>query len=140
MEKWFLRRVLSILFPCFQFMQISMHAIFRYWNSCNGALIMLVGFSLEFLVWSRNNFSTFDVLLSSVHKKNVRLQQHMKRLELQYPRYLEMHFYNCPRSCGFNINMNLEICNGLLAICFVQFTIGPLWCDGETTDLQMMYN
>ena len=126
MEKWFLRKVLCILFPCFQFMQIGMYAIFRYWNSCNGALIMLVGFSLEFLVWSRNNFSTFDVLLSSLHNKNVRLQQHMKRLELQYPRYLEMHFYNSPRSCGFNVNMNLEICNGLLSISFLHLTIGRL--------------
>ena len=126
MEKWFLRRVLSILFPCFQFMQIRMYAIFRYWNSCNGALIMLVGFSLEFLVWSRNNFSTFDVLLSSLHNKNVHLQKHMKRLELQSLKYLEMQFYNCARIWGFNVNMNLKIWNGLLSKCFVQFTIGRL--------------
>ena len=134
MEKWFLRKVLCILFPCFQFMQIRMYAIFRYWNSCNGALIMLVGFSLEFLVWSRNNFSTFDVLLSSLHNKNVRFQQHMKRLELQYPRYLEMHFYNCPRSCGFNVNMNLEIWIGLLSISFLHLTIGRL------NAMKMIYN
>ena len=116
MEKWFLRKVLCILFPCFQFMQIRMYAIFRYWNSCNGALIMLVGFSLEFLVWSRNNFSTFDVLLSSLQNKNVRSQKHMKKSELQSLTYLEMHFCNCPRICGFNVNMNLEIWNGLLSI------------------------
>ena len=114
MEKWFLRKVLCILFPCFQFMQIRMHAIFRYWNSCNGALIMLVGFSLEFLVWSRNNFSTFDVLLSSLHNKNVRLQQHMKRLELQYLKYLEIAFLQLSANLWFQCkyefrNMNWSL-------------------------------
>ena len=131
MEKWFLRKVLCILFPCFQFMQMRMYAIFRYWNSCNVALIMLVEFSLEFLVWSRNNFSTFDVLLPSLHNKNVHLQQHMKRLELQSRKYLEMHFLQFAEKLWFQCKMNIERCNGLLSICFV---FGPLWCDVETTD------
>ena len=110
----FEKSVKCILFLCFQFMQIRMYAIFRYWNSCNGALIMLVGFSLEFLVWSRNNFSTFDVLLSSLHNKNLRLQQHMKRLELQFLKYLEIAFLQLSANLWFQCkyesrNMNWSL-------------------------------